>query len=102
MFIMGVAIVLSFRALQRARVSKSKMAYKIIRRSAILFLLGLMINSGGGGPLSSLRIPGVLQRFSLAFFAVGFLEMFFRYVALCVRLHMSSNSTGLKINSMYV
>lgn len=42
---MGVSITLSFRSLRRQKTSKLKIAYKIIKRSIILFGLGLFTSN---------------------------------------------------------
>ncbi|GFN98343.1 heparan-alpha-glucosaminide n-acetyltransferase [Plakobranchus ocellatus] len=66
-FIMGTAMALSFQSQIRRNVPRWKMFYKIVKRSATLFLLGLLINSFGvrnGVEFNSFRIPGVLQRFA--------------------------------------
>lgn len=44
-WIMGVSITLSFRSLRRRKTSKLKVAYKIIKRSIILFGLGLFTSN---------------------------------------------------------
>lgn len=52
------------------------MALNVAKRSAILFFLGLVINSvGGHNDLRTFRIPGVLQRFSLSYLIVGLCEV---------------------------
>ncbi|KAK3785913.1 hypothetical protein RRG08_033021 [Elysia crispata] len=66
-FIMGTAMALSFQSQIRRNVPRWKMFTKIVRRSATLFLLGLLINSFGvrnGVEFEKFRIPGVLQRFA--------------------------------------
>ena len=44
-WIMGVSITLSFRSLRRQKTSRLKIAYKIIKRSIILFGLGLFTSN---------------------------------------------------------
>ncbi|GFR71913.1 heparan-alpha-glucosaminide N-acetyltransferase [Elysia marginata] len=66
-FIMGTAMALSFQSQIRRNIPRWKMFTKIVRRSATLFLLGLLINSFGvsnGVEFETFRIPGVLQRFA--------------------------------------
>ena len=46
-FIMGTAMVFSFQAQLRHNTPKINMFWKIVRRSIILFALGLLINTGG-------------------------------------------------------
>ena len=55
------------------------MFLNVLRRSATLFFLGLVINSIGDGhnDLRTLRIPGVLQRFGFAYLIVGIMQVIF-------------------------
>lgn len=73
-FIMGVAVPLSFQALQKQDKSQIQILYKIIRRSIILFALGLFINNGAN--ILFWRIPGVLQRFAVAYCVTGIIVVF--------------------------
>ena len=45
MWIMGVSLVLSFHALRHHEVSSMKVLFKIVRRSVILFALGLFVSN---------------------------------------------------------
>merc|ERR1719273_1218987 len=47
MWIMGVSMVISIQSQLRKSVSRRKMILNVLRRSAILFFLGLVINSIG-------------------------------------------------------
>ncbi|KAK3583015.1 hypothetical protein CHS0354_005656 [Potamilus streckersoni] len=78
-FIMGTAMTYSFQTLLRKSVPKSSIFLKILKRSIILFGLGLLINSGGAQPveLSKFRIPGVLQRFAGTYLITATIHMFF-------------------------
>lgn len=79
LFIMGVAITLSLSKRKEIGLSESKIIQKIIRRSLILFALGLILHlyPFHNFQLSKLRIPGVLQRISLCylFSAILFIKM---------------------------
>ncbi|KAL3877245.1 hypothetical protein ACJMK2_034978 [Sinanodonta woodiana] len=75
-FIMGTALAYSFQALMRKSVHKHVIFWKIFKRSVILFGLGLMVNTAGGVDLNTIRIPGVLQRFSLTYLIVATMHMF--------------------------
>lgn len=44
--------------------------YKVVRRAAILFGLGIIV-SNGVSPTTDLRIPGVLQRFAVSYLVVS-------------------------------
>lgn len=67
----------------------------IVRRSATLFFLGLVINSiGGHNDLRTFRIPGVLQRFGFAYLIVGLLQATFaqRELPTLSDQHMEENT----------
>ncbi|XP_065909111.1 heparan-alpha-glucosaminide N-acetyltransferase-like [Dysidea avara] len=81
MWIMGASIVFSFHG--RRKSSIYTMLYQVIRRSIILFGLGLFLNNGFD--LQHWRIPGVLQRFGVSYFAVAMTEL------LCTRLYPRFN-----------
>jgi heparan-alpha-glucosaminide N-acetyltransferase len=70
---MGAAMPLSFEA-QQLRSSKEEILKKVVRRSIILFGLGLFLNNGSN--LSTWRIPGVLQRFGLSYLVVSCIVLF--------------------------
>ncbi|XP_033100089.1 heparan-alpha-glucosaminide N-acetyltransferase-like isoform X2 [Anneissia japonica] len=77
-FIMGTSIILSQHSLRSKGVTRWELFKKILRRTVILFLLGLFLNTAGGhNDLQYIRIPGVLQRFSISYFFVATLELFF-------------------------
>ncbi|XP_071953310.1 heparan-alpha-glucosaminide N-acetyltransferase-like [Antedon mediterranea] len=76
-FIMGTSVALSQNVLKLKGVSPKRLFLKIVRRAVILFALGIFMNSGGRNDLSVLRIPGVLQRFSICYFVVATLELVF-------------------------
>ncbi|XP_071954188.1 heparan-alpha-glucosaminide N-acetyltransferase-like [Antedon mediterranea] len=77
-FIMGTSITLSQHSLRSKGITKLQIFKKIIRRTIILFLLGLFLNTAGGhNDLHFIRIPGVLQRFSISYFVVAILELMF-------------------------
>ncbi|XP_060579971.1 heparan-alpha-glucosaminide N-acetyltransferase-like isoform X5 [Ruditapes philippinarum] len=79
-WIMGTAMAYSFHSQLRRSTPKTRMFWKIFKRSCILFLLGLLINSSDGlNPvrMREFRIPGVLQRFAGTYLIVATLHMFF-------------------------
>ncbi|XP_046657308.1 heparan-alpha-glucosaminide N-acetyltransferase-like [Daphnia pulicaria] len=72
MWIMGVCMPISLRSSLRRKESKLTIFAGILRRSCLLFFLGIMNNSlGGPVDLGRLRVPGVLQRFAITYLAVG-------------------------------
>ena len=68
LFIVGVAITLSLG--NRAEIGRDKrdLYLKILKRSLIIFGIGLFLNGFPYFSLSELRIPGVLQRIAVCYF----------------------------------
>ncbi|XP_076032647.1 heparan-alpha-glucosaminide N-acetyltransferase isoform X2 [Oratosquilla oratoria] len=72
MWIMGVCIPMGIRSQLRREVPKHKMLARIFKRSLKLFIIGIILNSLGGWLyLDKYRIPGVLQRFAIAYLVVA-------------------------------
>ena len=63
LFIVGVSLVYSF-----AKQQEGSIVLRILRRTIILFTLGLFVNTFPTFELSTIRIPGVLQRIALCYF----------------------------------
>jgi heparan-alpha-glucosaminide N-acetyltransferase len=70
-WIMGVSIVFSYK--RRTKHTVLSRLYQLVRRSVILFGLGLFLNNGF--TLGRWRIPGVLQRFAISYFVVALTEL---------------------------
>ena len=73
LFAMGAAVPF---ALRRRRSAPRRVRHHVIRRAAILFALGLLLNAIETPPpieFATFRIPGVLQRIALVYLAVSFL-----------------------------
>ncbi len=68
LFIVGVSLVFSFAEREEDRISPKAFELRIIRRTVILFVLGLLLNSFPSFQLSNIRIPGVLQRIAVCYF----------------------------------
>lgn len=72
LFIVGVAMSFSFARRVAPGHGLKKVYLQVVRRTILLFLLGLFLNAlyyfPGGFSLSVLRIPGVLQRIALVYF----------------------------------
>jgi predicted acyltransferase len=68
LFIMGVSLVFSFAKQEEKPTSNSYIAFRILRRTIILFALGIFVNIFPTFYLSAIRIPGVLQRIALCYF----------------------------------
>lgn len=72
LFIVGVAMTFSLPK-QRELLGRTGIYAKILRRAAILFALGLLLNSFPEFHLGTLRIAGVLQRIAVVYLAAAIL-----------------------------
>jgi predicted acyltransferase len=68
LFIVGVAITLSLGNRVETSGSKRDLYLKIIKRTLIIFAVGLFLNAFPYFSLPELRIPGVLQRIAVCYF----------------------------------
>ena len=69
-WIMGTSMALSFDKLAKNKANQFDYLYKIVRRSVLLFLIGLIFINNGYD-LNAWRIPGVLQRFAFSYFFIA-------------------------------
>jgi len=68
MWIMGVCIPMGIRSAEKKKVPKMKTTQRIVKRSAKLVAVGLILNSVGGlTNVRTYRLPGVLQRFGACY-----------------------------------
>jgi predicted acyltransferase len=67
-FIVGVAIPLAFARRVESGGSKRDIYIKIIKRTLIIFAIGLFLNGLPSFGLAEYRIPGVLQRIAVCYF----------------------------------
>lgn len=68
LFIVGVAIALAFGKRLESGGSKSDLYPKIVKRTLIIFAIGLFLNGFPYFGLAEYRIPGVLQRIAVCYF----------------------------------
>jgi predicted acyltransferase len=68
LFIVGVAIPLAFGRRVESGGTKRDLYLKVIRRTLIIFALGLFLNAFPYFNFAELRIPGVLQRIAVCYF----------------------------------
>ncbi|HKR21279.1 MAG TPA: DUF5009 domain-containing protein, partial [Pyrinomonadaceae bacterium] len=68
LFIVGIAIPLAFGNRVERGGSKRDLYMKVIKRTLIIFGIGLFLNAFPYFGLSDLRIPGVLQRIAICYF----------------------------------
>jgi predicted acyltransferase len=80
-FIVGVSLVFSLARIV-ARQGRAAAVRRILRRAALLFLLGILYNGGLAEPWPDVRLAGVLQRIALAYAAAGLLFCFCKTRAL--------------------
>lgn len=75
LFMVGAAMVFSSRSLKA--LSFSAQLAKIIRRTLLIFLIGVLLNAFPfTQSLQELRIPGVLQRIALAYFFAAWIVLY--------------------------
>jgi len=74
LFIVGVSLVFSL-AKRQEQTGSTQLFQHIARRAVIIFGLGLVLNGFPSYHLSTLRIPGVLQRIGLCYFFASFLYL---------------------------
>ena len=76
LFIVGVAIPLAFGRRRDEGGTQRDLYLKVIRRTLIIFALGLFLNGFPYFRLATIRIPGVLQRIAICYFfaAIIFLK----------------------------
>jgi predicted acyltransferase len=67
LFIVGVAITFSLTKRKERGDNASKLYIQIFRRTIIIFMLGIILNGFPYYHLSSIRIPGVLQRIAVVY-----------------------------------
>src|SRR5271165_764193 len=76
LFIVGVSLVLSFRSRVERGESKRTLMVHTLRRSVIIFLIGLFLNGFPYFHLATWRVAGVLQRIALAYFAAALITLY--------------------------
>ena len=81
LFLVGVTLVYSTESRIRKGDSTRSIVFHILRRSVILFLLGLVVNGFPEFHLATLRIYGVLQRIAICYFLGSLLYLVSRRVS---------------------
>ena len=71
LFVVGVSIVFAFEAHLAKGATRTHLAWQTVRRAAILFGLGVVVNGFPYFPLGTLRIYGVLQRIAICYLIAG-------------------------------
>lgn len=75
LFIIGVSMVLSFAKRLERGTTPASLALHVLRRSLIIFAIGLFLNGFPYFQLSRIRIPGVLQRIAVCYLFAGFIVL---------------------------
>lgn len=76
-FIMGTAIPFAFARRFEAEGSRKRIYSKIIRRTVVLIVLGLVLNGFPSFDFHTIRVMGVLQRLALCYFFASILFLNF-------------------------
>ncbi len=82
LFIVGIAITLSLTKRKEEGVNQVSLIFQIVRRSILIFLIGLFLNGFPDFNFASIRIPGVLQRIALVYLisSIIFLKAEFKII----------------------
>jgi len=67
LFIVGVSLVVSFTRRELAGASLRDLARKAVLRGALIILVGLLLSGFPAYDLSTIRVPGVLQRIGMVY-----------------------------------
>lgn len=67
LFIVGVALTLAIGAAERVGATRREILGRVVRRAAMIFALGLLLNAFPNFDFAHLRIPGVLQRIAASY-----------------------------------
>lgn len=73
LFIVGISITLAFARRVESGSNERELFLKVIKRSAIIFALGLFLNGFPYFHLADIRIPGVLQRIAVCYLFASFI-----------------------------
>ena len=75
LFMVGVSIVFSLDRRKEKKLSNTPLIGRILKRTAILFALGIFVNIFPRFDLSTVRIPGVLQRIAVCYLFVSLIVL---------------------------
>jgi predicted acyltransferase len=75
LFIVGMAMTFSFASRIERGANRGTLAWHLLRRSVVIFVLGLVINGFPDYDWRHLRIPGVLQRIALCYLCGGLIYL---------------------------
>jgi len=75
LFVVGFSIVFAFEARLSKGETRAQLAWQTVRRAAILFAFGLVVNGFPYFHLGTLRIYGVLQRIAICYLIAGLMYL---------------------------
>jgi predicted acyltransferase len=81
LFIVGVAMPYSFAGRLARGDGPGKLLWQVVRRTLLLFALGLFLNAYPKFDLATLRIMGILQRIAICYFLASVLYIYLRPAA---------------------
>ena len=76
LFMVGLSISFSFASQIKRGATRAMLVQRLLRRSVVLFVLGLVLNGFPDFHLATLRIPGILQRIAACYLCSGALYLF--------------------------
>ncbi|HTR80455.1 MAG TPA: DUF5009 domain-containing protein [Bacteroidota bacterium] len=76
LWIVGVSLTLSFTARRERGDSRTQLLRQVIRRSIIIFAIGLFLAGFPYFNFSTIRIPGVLQRIAVCYFTASLIVLY--------------------------
>ena len=71
LFVVGASIVFAYEARLAKGVTRAKLAVHTVQRAAVLYLLGIVVNSFPYFHLAHMRFYGVLQRIAVCYLVIG-------------------------------
>jgi len=80
LFVVGISIAYSIEARLAKGAKRAELAWHTVQRAAILFLLGILVNTFPYFHLQHMRFYGVLQRIAVCYLVVGLFYLFDRRV----------------------
>jgi predicted acyltransferase len=79
-FVVGASIVFAVEARLARGATRAELAWHTVKRAAILFLLGMVVNNFPFFKLDTMRFYGVLQRIAICYLVVGLFYLWDRRV----------------------
>jgi len=83
LFIVGISLAFSLRKIQTEKGKKAAFA-RILKRSILLYLIGVIFSSGSLTSIEEIRLMGVLQRIAICYFSAAVLFSIFKLRGLVI------------------